>query len=307
MKSKLILLLIFINLSIPLFCKIDKKDIENSFWISLFNKWVILDKKESTVDGIIIYFGKNNKFYCMLGSLYLDSQKKLIKMNNDDIARYFKGEWRQKKDQIEINYKSHPNKYRKIPLTKEEINTYSKEQKAIIKIKNSEFVFKFPKIFGEKKFKRVITSKNHVDKNIIDLFFSDKKEAPKKYVRTDYDKQTSTLRNMFFLNMVIKKYKKKFDKYPLAKNITELLEIENLHKISGISRERLLEISRDGWGNPLLYKSDGKDFYIAGAGKDGIFNGWQQTGAYDGYTDNYNVDVIIKNAEFVYFPGKERK
>lgn len=65
---------------------------------------------------------------------------------------------------------------------------------------------------------------------------------------------------------------------------------------------------KDGWGNNLLYKhgttEKDKDLYwIASPGKDGKFNGWDQTGSYIITTmDGFNNDIIFANGQFVYHP-----
>lgn len=64
---------------------------------------------------------------------------------------------------------------------------------------------------------------------------------------------------------------------------------------------------KDAWGNDFLYKhgtGKNKDIYfIASPGKDGIFNGWDQTGFYTISSPNdYNNDIIYSNGVFVYGP-----
>ncbi len=61
----------------------------------------------------------------------------------------------------------------------------------------------------------------------------------------------------------------------------------------------------DGWGNPFLYKYDKENgkYFIGCSGKNGIFDGWSQTGKYKiRYSTDYLNDIILSNGEFVYSP-----
>lgn len=64
---------------------------------------------------------------------------------------------------------------------------------------------------------------------------------------------------------------------------------------------------KDGWGNDFLYKhgtGEQKDTYsIASPGKDGVFNGWEQTGFYIVTTiEEFGNDFIFTNGNFTYSP-----
>lgn len=64
---------------------------------------------------------------------------------------------------------------------------------------------------------------------------------------------------------------------------------------------------KDGWGNDFLYKhgtGDQKDTYaVASPGKDGVFNGWEQTGYYIVTTmEGFGNDFIFANGMFTYSP-----
>lgn len=66
---------------------------------------------------------------------------------------------------------------------------------------------------------------------------------------------------------------------------------------------------KDGWGNKFLYKhgtGEKSSFYsIASPGKDGIFEGWEQSGYYKIISKNdFNKDIILSNGEFIYYPEK---
>jgi len=61
----------------------------------------------------------------------------------------------------------------------------------------------------------------------------------------------------------------------------------------------------DGWGNPFLYKYDKENgkYFIGCSGKNGIFDGWFQTGKYKiRYSTDYFNDIILSDGEFIYSP-----
>ncbi|MCK4836888.1 MAG: type II secretion system protein GspG, partial [Candidatus Aminicenantes bacterium] len=64
---------------------------------------------------------------------------------------------------------------------------------------------------------------------------------------------------------------------------------------------------KDAWGNDFLYRyisQDGKHvYYIGSGGRDGVFEGFEQSGFYmvTGVND-FNKDIIIKNGEFTLGP-----
>jgi uncharacterized lipoprotein NlpE involved in copper resistance len=56
----------------------------------------------------------------------------------------------------------------------------------------------------------------------------------------------------------------------------------------------------DPWGNKYLYKKVGKEnYYIASAGSDGIFEGFDQKGK---YINIEGKDIILSNGTYVYCP-----
>ena len=83
----------------------------------------------------------------------------------------------------------------------------------------------------------------------------------------------------------------------------DIEEIGELRKLSHPALRRLTSLS-DGWGNDLHYLRDEDDeatFYIASAGRDGKFDGWEQEGRYQIIKlDHYNRDVIYSNGGFIY-------
>jgi len=58
---------------------------------------------------------------------------------------------------------------------------------------------------------------------------------------------------------------------------------------------------RDQFGNYLLYKSDGKNYWLASSGSDGKFKGYNQEGFWDRNVDT-GQDIIIRSGEFVLGP-----
>lgn len=64
---------------------------------------------------------------------------------------------------------------------------------------------------------------------------------------------------------------------------------------------------KDPWGNDYLYRlgtgDDKTGFALACAGKDGVFDGWDQRGVYIVTTlEGFNNDIIIVDGKFVYGP-----
>ncbi|MFC2155742.1 hypothetical protein ACFLRB_04545, partial [Acidobacteriota bacterium] len=58
---------------------------------------------------------------------------------------------------------------------------------------------------------------------------------------------------------------------------------------------------RDQFGNYLIYKSDGKNYWLASSGSDGKFRGFNQKGFWDRNVDK-GQDIIIRSGEFVLGP-----
>jgi hypothetical protein len=60
----------------------------------------------------------------------------------------------------------------------------------------------------------------------------------------------------------------------------------------------------DGWGNPLLFVSDGKSYAIASGGSDNVFKGWdQEPGEYSAQRpEDFKMDYIFKDGMFLVGP-----
>lgn len=75
--------------------------------------------------------------------------------------------------------------------------------------------------------------------------------------------------------------------------------IEELGKILSPFHIRKMPVI-DPWGNKYLYKKVGKDeYFIASAGSDGIFEGFDQKGK---YINTEGKDIIFSNGTYVYCP-----
>lgn len=64
---------------------------------------------------------------------------------------------------------------------------------------------------------------------------------------------------------------------------------------------------KDGWGNDFVYQFVGKsgqfDYYVGSAGRDGVFEGFEQNGIYNATQFNdFNRDIIMKNGQIMYGP-----
>jgi type II secretory pathway pseudopilin PulG len=64
---------------------------------------------------------------------------------------------------------------------------------------------------------------------------------------------------------------------------------------------------KDGWGNDFAYqfisKSGNHIYFVGSAGRDGVFEGFEQSGFYEtNQINDFNGDIIIKNGEIVYGP-----
>lgn len=65
--------------------------------------------------------------------------------------------------------------------------------------------------------------------------------------------------------------------------------------------------TKDGWGNDFVYqfisKSGNHIYFVGSGGRDGIFDGFEQSGFYEiTKANDFNRDIIIKNGEIVYGP-----
>lgn len=79
---------------------------------------------------------------------------------------------------------------------------------------------------------------------------------------------------------------------------------DSLEKVAEIIKEYYdFHTLVDIWGNAFLYKAEGDTYWVASAGSDGNFDGFDQTGQYD---EDDTRDIIFSNGDFTYRP-KEKK
>lgn len=113
-------------------------------------------------------------------------------------------------------------------------------------------------------------------------------------------KQKATMGDMKSAAIAIEGYITDNHKAPEAKSFAELNSILSPFYI------KLLPL-KDAWGNDLHYyhgTGDKKDEYAIGSGgRDGVFNGWDQSGFYIVTTvHGFDNDIIFANGQFVYGP-----
>ncbi len=111
---------------------------------------------------------------------------------------------------------------------------------------------------------------------------------------TEKGKQKRTMGDLKSAGMAIESYLTDYAKSPDAAAFEDLrVQLEPFHI-------KTLPL-KDAWGHPFLYVKSGTDgFKIASPGKDGIFLGWQQQGAYP--AGQAEQDIIFANGQFVYGP-----
>jgi general secretion pathway protein G len=63
---------------------------------------------------------------------------------------------------------------------------------------------------------------------------------------------------------------------------------------------------KDGWGHDFRYKSDGTNYWIVSAGKDGVFEEDDPSSYTPGPTTNFDADIVMQNGELRRWPGGVR-
>lgn len=124
--------------------------------------------------------------------------------------------------------------------------------------------------------------------------------VPNLMVATQKGKQKATMGDMKTAAMAIESYITDHYEAPPGKT---LAEIKNKLEPFYIKRLPL----KDGWGSDFHYyhgTGDKKDEYgIGSGGKDGVFNGWDQTGFYIvTRMAGFENDIIFSNGTFTYGP-----
>ncbi len=123
-----------------------------------------------------------------------------------------------------------------------------------------------------------------------------------------YQQYQQTMKTMKFLGDIILDYVDHFDKAPPANSLKELLAMDCGNGLTfaefffdEIPEEKIP--LKDVWENNLLYKAEKNRFWIASAGNDGQFNGFEQIGACVGSDSHLQgKDIIYSNGRFVLFP-----
>jgi hypothetical protein len=123
-----------------------------------------------------------------------------------------------------------------------------------------------------------------------------------------YRQYQKTMKTITFLGEIIHDYVEHFEKAPQANNFDELMKLDcgNGLTFAEFFFDEMPEEQiplKDVWENKLLYKCQGKQFWIASTGSDGEFKGFEQIGPYPG-TIPYiqGKDIIFSNGRFVSFP-----
>ncbi len=121
-----------------------------------------------------------------------------------------------------------------------------------------------------------------------------------------------TMKDMKSLGETISDYVDYHRKAPEVKTLKELLQMDCGNGLTflefffdDVAEEKVP--LKDFWGNDFLYQYQDHRFWIASAGSDGEFKGFEQTGVYP-LQDSYlrGKDIILSNNGFTVFPlGQE--
>jgi hypothetical protein len=106
-------------------------------------------------------------------------------------------------------------------------------------------------------------------------------------------------------------YQQDFKNAPQVKTFKELLthDIGNGLSFSDFYLEQIDPAQiplKDAWGNEFIYKFQNERYWLASAGSDGKFAGFDQKGVYsDTEKEIAGKDIIISNTGFILFPINE--
>jgi hypothetical protein len=117
--------------------------------------------------------------------------------------------------------------------------------------------------------------------------------------KTFEDKLKATMSDMKTIGLVVKSYSEDLGHAPKADTIKAFAGMTQPFYIRTCPLE-------DGWGNRLLYKFDKKNpmsYWVASAGSDGKFDGFDQKGTWDPAVDK-GQDIVFFNGTFVCGPKK---
>ena len=113
-------------------------------------------------------------------------------------------------------------------------------------------------------------------------------------------KQKATMGDLKSISMAIASYITDHYEAPQGKTLAEIQDKLQPFYI------KVLPL-KDAWGNDFLYThgTGGKkdEYAVASPGRDGVFDGWEQTGSYIvTQMGQFDYDIIISNGTFTYGP-----
>jgi len=126
------------------------------------------------------------------------------------------------------------------------------------------------------------------------------RDPAKSSVLLHKEKLTTTMKNIITISNVIRLYIIDHNKAPEAKNFAKLNSLLSPFYIKKLPL-------KDAWGNDFHYyhgTGDKKYEYAIGSGaKDGVFNGWEQSGFYRvTKVSDFDNDILLVNGRFAYCP-----
>ena len=118
-------------------------------------------------------------------------------------------------------------------------------------------------------------------------------------------KQKATMADMEAISMAIDAYIADHKAAPQGKNLADIQD--------KLQPKYIKELPlKDAWGNDYQYTHGAAakktEYAIASAGKDGVFNGWEQTECYRvNDIKDFNNDLIVANGKFIFCPISKGK
>ncbi|MBN1197252.1 MAG: type II secretion system protein GspG [Candidatus Aminicenantes bacterium] len=106
-----------------------------------------------------------------------------------------------------------------------------------------------------------------------------------------------TMRTIMQLGEAVDQY---VAEYGVAPEVESINDLHLYPRFAAYFRDLIL---KDAWGNDFYYRADGARFWIASAGSDGEFQGFDQEGVYRDYSGR---DLIFSGKRFVFWPDFRR-
>jgi len=127
------------------------------------------------------------------------------------------------------------------------------------------------------------------------------------------DQYRETMKRMDILSRTLLDYVEYFNKAPAVKTLGELMEQDCGIGLTfadfffdEIPREKIP--LKDVWQNDFFYKYEKEMFWIASAGSDGKFEGFEQSGVYPAVESHMQgKDIILSSKGFTVFPLEKEK